>query len=87
LIGTLVEITVFEKDENKAELAIQNTFNEIQRLKGLRLEGLMSTHIPGSEVYLINQTAGVQSVTVSPRCSRSSNRLYIGAEKQTVLWI
>jgi thiamine biosynthesis lipoprotein ApbE len=81
-MGTLVEITVFEKNENKAELAIQNTFNEIQSL-----EGLMNTHIPGSEVYSINQTAGVQSVTVSPRCSRSSNRLYIWSEKQTALWI
>jgi thiamine biosynthesis lipoprotein ApbE len=70
-MGTLVEITVFEKDENKAELAIQNTFTEIQSL-----EGLMNTHIPGSEVYSINQTAGVQSAPVSPRCSRSSNRLY-----------
>ena len=62
LMGTLVEIMVFEKDESKAELAIQNTFNEIQRL-----EGLMSTHISGSEVYSINQTAGVQSVPVSPK--------------------
>ena len=58
LMGTLVEITVFEKDENKAELAIQNTFNEIQRL-----EGLMTR----SEVYSINQTAGIQSVPVSPK--------------------
>ena len=62
LDGNLVEITVFEKDENKAELAIQNTFNEIQRL-----EGLMSTYIPGSEVYSINQTVGVQSLPVSPK--------------------
>ena len=62
LIGTLVEITVFEKDENKAELAIQNAFNEIQRL-----EGFMSAHIPGSEVSAINQDEGVQSVTVSPK--------------------
>jgi FAD:protein FMN transferase len=60
-MGTLVEITVFEKDENMAELAIQNAFNEIQRL-----EGLMSTHIPGSEVSAINQAASVQSVPVSP---------------------
>jgi FAD:protein FMN transferase len=61
-MGTLAEIAIFEKDENKAELAIQNTFNEIQRL-----EGLMSTHIPGSEVYSINQTVGVQSLPVSPK--------------------
>ena len=62
LMGILVEIMVFEKDESKTELAIQNTFNEIQML-----EGLMSTHIPGSEVYSMNQTAGVQSVPVSPK--------------------
>jgi FAD:protein FMN transferase len=60
-MGTLVEITVFEKDENKAQLAIQNAFKEIQRL-----EGLMSTHIPGSEVSKINQAAGLQPVPVSP---------------------
>jgi FAD:protein FMN transferase len=48
LMGTLVDITVFEKDKNKAELAIQNALNEIQRL-----EGLMSTHILGLEVSVI----------------------------------
>ena len=77
MIGTLVEITVFEKDENKAELVIQNTSNEIQRL-----EGLMSTHIPGSEVYAINQAAGVQSVTVSPDVFEVIEwALYFGPEK------
>ena len=60
-MGTLVEITVFEKEKNKAQLAIQNAFKEIQRL-----EGLMSTHIPGSEVSKINQAAGLQPVSVSP---------------------
>lgn len=60
-MGTLVEITVFEKDKNKAQLAIQNAFKEIQRL-----EGLMSTHIPRSEVSKINQAAGLQPVPVSP---------------------
>jgi hypothetical protein len=29
LMGILIEITMFQKDENKAELAIQNTFNKI----------------------------------------------------------
>ena len=29
LMGILVDITVFEKDKNKAELAVQNAFNEI----------------------------------------------------------
>jgi hypothetical protein len=39
-MATLVEITFFEKNENKADLAIQNAFNEIQRL-----ERLVNTHI------------------------------------------
>ena len=42
LMGTLVEISVFEKNKDTAELAIQSAFNEIQRM-----EGLMSTRIPG----------------------------------------
>jgi thiamine biosynthesis lipoprotein len=77
LIGILVEIKVFDKEENKAELAIQNTSNEIQRL-----EGLMSTHIPGSEVYAINQAAGVQSVHVSSEVFEVIEwALYFGLEK------
>ena len=75
-MGTLVDITVFEKDENKAELAIQNAFNEIQRL-----EGLMSTHIPGSEVSKINQAAGVQSVPVSPEVFEVIERALYWARK------
>ena len=75
-MGTLVEITIFEKDENKAELDIQNVFNEIQRL-----EGLMSTHIPGSEVSAINQAAGVQSVPVSPEVFEVIERALYWARK------
>lgn len=75
-MGTLVDITVFEKDENKAELAIQNAFNEIQRL-----EGLMSTHIPGSEVSAINQAAGVQPVPVSPEVFKVIERALYWARK------
>ena len=75
-MGTLVEITIFEKDENKAELAIQNAFNEIQRL-----EGLMSTHIPGSEVSKINQAAGLQPVPVSPEVFEVIERALYWARK------
>jgi hypothetical protein len=80
-MGTLVQITVFEKDENKGELSIQNTFNEIERL-----EGLINTHTPGSEVYSIRPQVS-NLYPYLPRCSRTSNRLYIGPAKQTVLWI
>ena len=41
----------------------------------------MSTHIPGSEVYAINQAAGVQSVTVSPKVFEVIEWLYIGHRK------
>ena len=60
LMGTLVEISVFEKDKDIAHLAIQNAFNEIQRM-----EELMSTRIPGSEISKINRSAGLGPVPVS----------------------
>jgi len=60
LMGTLVEISVFEKDKDIAQLAIQKAFNEIQRM-----EELMSTRIPGSEISKINRSAGLGPVPVS----------------------
>jgi thiamine biosynthesis lipoprotein ApbE len=76
---TLIEITVFTKDENKAKLAIKNVFNKIQRLKGLT-----SDHIPRSEVSAINQATGVQSVTVSPEVFEIIERAH-WAKKMTGL--
>ena len=60
LMGTLVEISVFEKNKDIAHLAIQNAFNEIQRM-----EELMSTRILNSEISKINRSAGLQPVPVS----------------------
>lgn len=76
LMGTLVEISVFEKDESKTQSAIQKAFNEIRRL-----EELMSTHIPGSEVSKINQSAGTKPVPVSPEVFEVIDRALYWAEK------
>lgn len=61
LMGTLVEISVYENNKDIAQPAIQNAFNEIRRV-----ENLMSTHIPKSEVSIINQSSGIRPVPVSP---------------------
>ncbi|MFQ6079649.1 MAG: FAD:protein FMN transferase [Thermodesulfobacteriota bacterium] len=59
-MGTLVEITVIGRDADRAEGAIRDAFNEMQRL-----EGLMSRRIPGSDVSRINGWAGIKAVPVS----------------------
>jgi len=60
LMGTLVQISIIEKDEKLAITAIQQAFREIRRL-----EKLMSIHIPDSEISKINQAAGKDRVPVS----------------------
>jgi thiamine biosynthesis lipoprotein ApbE len=49
LMGTLVQISIIEKDEKLAINAIQQAFREIRRL-----EKLMSIHIQDSEISKIN---------------------------------
>ena len=75
-MGTLVEISVFEKDKDLAQLAIQNAFDEIQRM-----EKLMSTHIPTSEISKINQSAGLRPVSVSPEVLDVIRRALYWAEQ------
>jgi FAD:protein FMN transferase len=75
-MGTLVEISVFEKDKELAQLAIQKAFNEIKRI-----ENLMSTHIPSSEITKINQSAGIQFQPVSPEVFEVVSRALYWAEK------
>ncbi len=75
-MGTLVEISVFEKDESIVQTAIQSAFEEIQRL-----EGLMSIHIPGSEVSKINQAAGIGPTPVSPEVFEVIDRAIYWAKK------
>jgi FAD:protein FMN transferase len=76
LMGTLVEITVYEKDNDLGQLAIQNAFNEIQRM-----ESLMSTHISNSEISKINQSAGLRPTPVSPEVLEVINRAIYWAEE------
>jgi thiamine biosynthesis lipoprotein len=61
-MGTLVEITVREPDQDKAQLALSSAFNEMRRL-----EKLMSTHLADSEISRLNAKAGsMTSLAVSP---------------------
>jgi len=59
-MGTLVEISVHEKDKKIASASIQKAFHEIRRL-----ENLLSIHIQESEVSQINRAAGKTAVPVS----------------------
>lgn len=62
IMGTLVEITVREPDQDKAQLALSSAFNEMRRL-----EKLMSTHLADSEISRLNAKAGsMTSLAVSP---------------------
>lgn len=59
-MGTLVSITAVAVDKQVAQTAIDAGFHEIKRL-----EQLLSTWIPASELSQINEAAGRQSVVVS----------------------
>ncbi|MBI5233530.1 MAG: FAD:protein FMN transferase [Deltaproteobacteria bacterium] len=60
-MGTLVEITFLDDDNETFDNAAEAAFAEIQRL-----EALMSEYIPESEVSRINSSAGRDAVRVSP---------------------
>jgi thiamine biosynthesis lipoprotein len=53
IMGTLVEITVRDPDADKTQKAIDQAFAEMRRL-----ETLMSTHLPASEISRLNAEAG-----------------------------
>ncbi len=76
LMGTLVEISVLEKDKEIAQSAIQNAFTEIQRM-----ENLMSTHIPKSEISKINQASGIRPTPVSAEVFEVISRALYWAEQ------
>ncbi len=59
LMGTIVEITVVAKEEGTADEAITAAFKEIRRL-----EEIMSTYIPSSDISQVNAAAGVHPVKV-----------------------
>ena len=60
-MGTLVKITAVARSESVAQAAATAGFAEIRRL-----EELMSTWIPTSELSRVNTSAGVMPVYVSP---------------------
>ena len=60
-MGTLVKITAVAKSESIAQAAATAGFAEIHRL-----EELLSTWIPTSELSRVNTSAGVSPVAVSP---------------------
>ena len=60
IMGTLVEITAVHADPKVANAAMTEAFNEMKRL-----EKLMSTYIPSSEISTINRNAGGEAVPVS----------------------
>jgi thiamine biosynthesis lipoprotein len=61
LMGTVVSVTAVGKDEPTAQKAAQAGLQEIRRL-----EELLSTWIPTSELSKVNAMAGQESVQVSP---------------------
>jgi len=63
LMGTLVQITIMEGEGSEAgyEAAAEAAFNEISRL-----EKLLSSYDPASDVSLISKAAGEGAVKVSP---------------------
>ncbi len=61
IMGTLVEITVSHSDPELVQTITTQAFNEMQRI-----EQLMSTYIPDSEISRINRAAGKKAIPVSP---------------------
>jgi thiamine biosynthesis lipoprotein len=59
-MGTVVEITVVARDEERAEEAMTAAFKEIRRL-----EEIMSTYIPSSDISRVNAAAGLSPVKVN----------------------
>ena len=60
-MGTLVKITAVARSESIAQAAATAGFTEIRRL-----EELLSTWIPSSELSRVNDSAGVMPISVSP---------------------
>ncbi len=58
LMGTVVTITVYDEDEDRAEQAIELAFKEIERI-----EGLLSNYKNTSEVYLLNENGEIDNAS------------------------
>jgi len=74
-MGTLVKITVVARSESNAQASATAGFAEIRRL-----EELLSTWIPASELSRVNASAGVMPVHVSPETLTVVQRAMQAAE-------
>lgn len=61
IMGTLVEITVSHSNTEIIETVTTQAFDEMKRI-----EQLMSTYLPDSEISRINRAAGKKAIPVSP---------------------
>lgn len=68
-MGTIVEITVVAKDKESADEAMTAAFKEIQRL-----EKIMSTYMPSSDISKVNDGAGLHPVKVHKDLILSVNK-------------
>lgn len=82
IMGTLVEITVREPDQDKAQLALSSAFDEMRRL-----EKLMSTYLADSEISRVNGLAGEKSsLPLSPEVLKVIERgIYWGNQTNGAL--
>jgi thiamine biosynthesis lipoprotein len=60
-LGTVIQIQIYDADEDKAQKAIEESVKRIQEI-----ENKMSVNIENSEVNQINEYSGVNSVKISP---------------------
>lgn len=75
LMGTIVEITVVANDGATADRAMTASFKEIRRL-----EEIMSTYIPSSDISRVNAAAGLHPVRVHKDLVLAVNRALKFAE-------
>ncbi len=61
IMGTLVEITISHSDPDTIQAVTTQAFDEMKRI-----EQLMSTYLPNSEISRINRAAGKNAIPVSP---------------------
>ncbi len=61
IMGTLVEITISHSDPDIIQAVTTQAFDEMKRI-----ELLMSTYLPDSEISRINRAAGKNAIPVSP---------------------
>lgn len=59
-LDTLIELKIYEYPQKGSDTLVEDSFDRIRSL-----ENMLSMHIEGSDVYNLNQNAGIQPVKVS----------------------